>query len=331
LADSAGSGAFRTCLRGNIIARSASLVSTPQKAGRETSPMTSPASCAGIAKKPAGREPARSFQASILSADLDRSNPPAVAGMHAATDNGPQPGSSLRLNIDRSGRQPTNAGRPADQDGPVYWYLTGPNFRHRIDAIVEKFEMQADLDRERRTMTRLWAKTEDSSKVSWTRPQVSTVSCSASPAALCRRSKPWSDDRGERRGGRVGDEADFADRMSWNFASRTRRDSSCMDVDRPKDRSADESIGLRIRGSGSSNLSERASTSACRIGASAHFCFVLRRASLLQATDSALQQNQRVTNQCQSFHATRTQHGRFAIRSSSGAPLAFWEANGGTD
>ncbi len=31
--------------------------------------------------KPAG------FLGSILSADLDRSNPPAVAGMHAATDN----------------------------------------------------------------------------------------------------------------------------------------------------------------------------------------------------------------------------------------------------
>ena len=42
----------------------------------------------------------------------------------------------------------------------VYAYLTGPRFRHRIDAIVEKFtDMQADLDRERKTMTRLWAKT----------------------------------------------------------------------------------------------------------------------------------------------------------------------------
>jgi hypothetical protein len=32
----------------------------------------------------------------------------------------------------------------------VYQYLTGPRFRHRIDAIVEKFtDMQNDLDRER--------------------------------------------------------------------------------------------------------------------------------------------------------------------------------------
>ncbi|MGJ4942091.1 DUF2130 domain-containing protein [Bradyrhizobium sp. HKCCYLS1011] len=44
----------------------------------------------------------------------------------------------------------------------VYAYLTGPRFRHRIDAIVERFtEMQSDLDRERKTMMRLWAKREE--------------------------------------------------------------------------------------------------------------------------------------------------------------------------
>lgn len=44
----------------------------------------------------------------------------------------------------------------------VYRYLTGPRFRHRIDAIVEKFtDMRDDLDRERKTMTRLWAKREE--------------------------------------------------------------------------------------------------------------------------------------------------------------------------
>ena len=43
----------------------------------------------------------------------------------------------------------------------VYQYLTGPKFRHRVEAIVEKFsEMQADLHRERKAMTRLWAKRE---------------------------------------------------------------------------------------------------------------------------------------------------------------------------
>ena len=43
----------------------------------------------------------------------------------------------------------------------VYQYLTGPGFKHRVEAIVEKFsDMQEDLDRERKTMTRLWAKRE---------------------------------------------------------------------------------------------------------------------------------------------------------------------------
>lgn len=44
----------------------------------------------------------------------------------------------------------------------IYQYLTGPRFRHRIEAIVEKFtDMQADLDKERKTMTKLWAKREE--------------------------------------------------------------------------------------------------------------------------------------------------------------------------
>jgi hypothetical protein len=44
----------------------------------------------------------------------------------------------------------------------VYQYLTGPRFRHRVEAIVEKFaDMQEDLDKERKTMTRLWAKREE--------------------------------------------------------------------------------------------------------------------------------------------------------------------------
>jgi hypothetical protein len=44
----------------------------------------------------------------------------------------------------------------------VYQYLTGPRFRHRIEAVVERFtDMQTDLDRERKTMMRLWAKREE--------------------------------------------------------------------------------------------------------------------------------------------------------------------------
>ncbi|MGX9393319.1 DUF2130 domain-containing protein [Nitrobacteraceae bacterium UC4446_H13] len=43
----------------------------------------------------------------------------------------------------------------------MYQYLTGPRFRLRIEAIVDKFtDMQADLDRERKAITRIWAKRE---------------------------------------------------------------------------------------------------------------------------------------------------------------------------
>ncbi len=41
----------------------------------------------------------------------------------------------------------------------VYQYLTGPGFRHRVEAIVEKFsDMREDLEKERKAMTKLWAK-----------------------------------------------------------------------------------------------------------------------------------------------------------------------------
>jgi hypothetical protein len=44
----------------------------------------------------------------------------------------------------------------------VYRYLTGPRFKQRIEAIVERFsDMQADLDRERKTTICLWAKREE--------------------------------------------------------------------------------------------------------------------------------------------------------------------------
>jgi hypothetical protein len=43
----------------------------------------------------------------------------------------------------------------------VYQYLTGPHFRQRVAAIVEKFEeMRSDLEKERTAMTRIWAKRE---------------------------------------------------------------------------------------------------------------------------------------------------------------------------
>jgi hypothetical protein len=41
----------------------------------------------------------------------------------------------------------------------MYQYLTGPRFRHRVGAVVERFvEMQSDLERERRVALRQFAK-----------------------------------------------------------------------------------------------------------------------------------------------------------------------------
>ncbi|MEX0806655.1 MAG: DUF2130 domain-containing protein [Candidatus Binatia bacterium] len=44
----------------------------------------------------------------------------------------------------------------------VYQYLTGPRFRQRVQAIVEAFScMREDLDREKKTITRQWAKRDE--------------------------------------------------------------------------------------------------------------------------------------------------------------------------
>lgn len=43
----------------------------------------------------------------------------------------------------------------------LYGYLSGTEFRHKVEAIVEAFVgMKHDLDKERRVMTRIWAKRE---------------------------------------------------------------------------------------------------------------------------------------------------------------------------
>jgi hypothetical protein len=44
----------------------------------------------------------------------------------------------------------------------VYQYLTGPRFRHRVEAIVEAFScMQDDLDKERKAIMKQWAKRQE--------------------------------------------------------------------------------------------------------------------------------------------------------------------------
>jgi hypothetical protein len=43
----------------------------------------------------------------------------------------------------------------------IYRYLTGPNFRQRVEAVVERLaDMKEDLDKERKTLTKMWAKRE---------------------------------------------------------------------------------------------------------------------------------------------------------------------------
>ena len=44
----------------------------------------------------------------------------------------------------------------------IYQYLTGPRFRQRVQAIVEAFStMQEDLDKEKKAITKQWAKREE--------------------------------------------------------------------------------------------------------------------------------------------------------------------------
>ena len=44
----------------------------------------------------------------------------------------------------------------------IYEYLTGPRFRHRVEAIVEAFStMRDDLDKEKKAITKQWAKREE--------------------------------------------------------------------------------------------------------------------------------------------------------------------------
>jgi hypothetical protein len=63
--------------------------------------------------------------------------------------------------IDVAGSRQAQEGQQTKME-LVYRYLTGAQFRHRIDAILDKFnDMRDDLDRERKVMTKLWAKREE--------------------------------------------------------------------------------------------------------------------------------------------------------------------------
>jgi hypothetical protein len=56
--------------------------------------------------------------------------------------------------IDVAGNRQAQQGQQTKME-LAYQYLTGPRFRHRMDAIVEKFtDMRDDLDRERKLRTK---------------------------------------------------------------------------------------------------------------------------------------------------------------------------------
>jgi hypothetical protein len=68
---------------------------------------------------------------------------------------------ALKLNIMDKEEQIASMQRKLQDLDLIYQYLTGPRFRQRIEAIVERFSiMQTDLERERKTMTRLRARRE---------------------------------------------------------------------------------------------------------------------------------------------------------------------------
>ena len=63
--------------------------------------------------------------------------------------------------IEIAGARQASEGQQTKMD-MVYGYLTGPRFRQRIQAIVEAFSlMREDLERERKAITKQWAKREE--------------------------------------------------------------------------------------------------------------------------------------------------------------------------
>ena len=68
---------------------------------------------------------------------------------------------AMNQNIMEKEEEIASTQRQLEELNLLFQYLTGPRFRRRIEVIVEKFSvMQTDLERERKTMTRLRARRE---------------------------------------------------------------------------------------------------------------------------------------------------------------------------
>ncbi len=70
----------------------------------------------------------------------------------------------------------------------VYQYLTGPRFRHRVEAMVEAFSsMKEDLDKERKAINKQWAKREEQSDRVMPPRSACMATCRGSRGSLYRR------------------------------------------------------------------------------------------------------------------------------------------------
>ncbi len=70
-------------------------------------------------------------------------------------------GTALRASVIQVAHAQSALAGKGEKMEMIYQYLSGPEFRHRVEAIVEAFvSMKVDLDSERRTMERIWAKRE---------------------------------------------------------------------------------------------------------------------------------------------------------------------------
>ncbi len=68
---------------------------------------------------------------------------------------------ALRVGLIRAAHERKMQSGKKEKMEVLYEYLTGPEFRNRIEAVMESFlAMKADLDTEKRAMERLWAKRE---------------------------------------------------------------------------------------------------------------------------------------------------------------------------
>ena len=68
---------------------------------------------------------------------------------------------ALKLKVTEKEEQIASMQRQIEEMEQLYRYLTGPRFRQRVEAIVEKFStMRTELERERKAMARLRAKRE---------------------------------------------------------------------------------------------------------------------------------------------------------------------------